>query len=179
MHQNTAKFLVSTSGVAMFGLAFFAITPKTYAVCQVICPIVVVGTLSLLERFGIDNTISGLWIGGLLMLSSLITIQWIAKWKKHWSINIAVLAAFYVSTVLPLITKHIIGDPLKTLWGMDKTALGLVIGSIFFFLGDYAYERIKANNGGKAWFPFQKALMPVLPLILFSAIFHFIVKYSQ
>ncbi len=157
--------------------AYFLLLPvRAYAICQVVCPIVVASTLTLLEKYGIDNTISGLWIGGALLLSSIITIEWIKKWKSHWSINLAVFVLFYVGTFLPLYFKHIIGDPTKELWGMDKTLLGVVVGSVFFYLGDWAYRVIKEKNGGKAWFPFQKAVMPLIPIAIFSWIFYLITK---
>jgi hypothetical protein len=129
---------------------------QAHAVCQLVCPIVVGGTLTLLEKYGIDNAISGLWIGGALVLTSLITIDWLKKWKSHPALDVAIFALIYVSTIVPLYSKHIIGDPHKMLWGIDKTILGIVIGSIFFYLGDWAYVRIKERNGGRAWFPFQK-----------------------
>ena len=38
------------------------------------------------------------------------------------------------------------------------------------------YFHIKAKNGGHAWFPFQKTVMPILPLILWSIFFYFITR---
>lgn len=149
---------------------------QAHAVCQLVCPVVVASTLTLLEKYGIDNSITGLWIGGALVLASLITVDWIKKWKSHWGITLASFVLFYGGTIIPLYIKDIIGDPRKEVWGIDKTFLGIVIGSIFFYLGDYAYAVIKAKNDGHAWFPFQKALMPVIPLAIFSVIFYFITK---
>jgi len=136
----------------------------------------VASTLTLLEKYGIDNTISGLWIGGALVLASIITIDWIRKWKSHWIINVLVFVLFYAGTFVPLYFQHIIGDPSKELWGMDKTMIGVVIGSGFFYLGDFAYTKIKAKNGGHAWFPFQKAIMPLVPISILSLIFYLITK---
>ncbi len=157
--------------------SFLFFIPSTRAVCQVICPIVVGGTLTLLEKYGVDNVISGLWIGGILVWASIVTIDWVAvKWKRHWSISTLIVVAYYLASLYPLIAKDIIGDPHKTLWGADKTVLGVTLGSIFFYLGDQLYIYIKAKNDGRAWFPFQKALMPVLPLIILSTIFYFITR---
>ncbi|MFA6963216.1 MAG: hypothetical protein WC227_00670 [Patescibacteria group bacterium] len=174
MHKKQSAFIFSS--FAMVSAGILLVPAKAFAICQVVCPIVVASTLTLLEKYGIDNTISGLWIGGALLLSSIITIDWIKKWKSHWSINLAVFTLFYAGTFLPLYFKHIIGDPTKVLWGMDKTLLGVVVGSIFFYLGDWAYRIIKAKNGGKAWFPFQKAVMPLIPIAIFSWIFYLITK---
>jgi len=162
--------------VVTLAIIFLALPAKALAVCQVICPVIVGGTLTLMEEYGIDNSISGLWIGGALVLCSLITVDWLKKWKSHWIITLLVFILFYAGTFIPLYFKHIVGDPTKELWGIDKTLMGVTIGSIFFYLGDLAYAFIKAKNGGHAWFPFQKAVMPVIPLAIFSAIFYFLTK---
>lgn len=166
--------LLIYSFFTLIGLTALAMPHKAYAICQVVCPIVVAGTLTLMERFGIDNSITGLWIGGALVLCSIMTIDWLRKWKYHWSINIGVFVLFYVGTFLPLYFQHIVGNPLKEIWGMDKTLVGVVIGSIFFYLGDWWYRVIKEKNGGHAWFPFQKALMPIIPLAILSLIFYYV-----
>jgi len=174
MHKRS---LITFSVLCILLASFFVAAPAhAYAICQLICPIVVAGTLTLMERYGIDNTISGLWIGGALVICSILTIDWIKKWKSHWLIDIAVFVFFYASTFIPLYFRHIVGDPTKELWGMDKTLLGVGIGSVFFYLGDFTYEKIKAKNGGHAWFPFQKAIMPLIPLAIFSLVFYLITK---
>jgi hypothetical protein len=158
------------------GILAMAAPIKAYAICQVVCPIVVASTLTLMEKYGIDNIISGLWIGGALVLCSVITIDWLRKWKYHWAINVGVFALFYVGTFLPLYFQHIIGNPLKEIWGMDKTLFGVISGSIFFYLGDWWYRIIKEKNGGHAWFPFQKAIWPILPIAVLSLIFYYVTK---
>lgn len=161
--------------ILSLSLTALLLTAKhTYAICQVLCPIFVGGTLTLMEKWGVDNTISGLWIGGMLVWASIVTIDWIGKWKKHWLIDFLVTVAFYASTIIPLYSKKIIGNPSKMIWGVDKTVLGIIIGSIFLYLFDRLYSYIKEKNGGHAWFPFQKTVMPILPLVIWSIIFYYV-----
>jgi len=79
---------------------------------QAICPICVVAVgagLGLSEYLGIDNTIAGLWIGGLLISVSVWTITWFNQ--KNWSLgskfwrNILTFILFYALTLWPLWTQ--------------------------------------------------------------------------
>jgi hypothetical protein len=142
MKKITTILLLATSYLLLT-------TQQAHAICQIICPIVVGSTLTLMERYGVDNTISGLWIGGMLVWASIVTIDWIGKWKKHWAIDLVVTVAFYASTILPLYSKKIIGLPTKMIWGVDKTMIGIVLGSLFLYAGDRLYAYIKEKNG--AW----------------------------
>lgn len=154
----------------------FFVGVKAFAACP-ICTLAVGGALVLLEKFGVDNTISGVWIGGFLLSTSLWAINWLRKkeWDFKWMEPIIIIF-FYGSLIIPLYWKDIIGSPDKMLWGVDKVFLGVFFGSIFFHLGYVAYLKIKEKNGGKPWFPFQRVAMPIFPLIILSIVFYFITK---
>ena len=68
------------------------------------------------------------------------------------------------------------GHKLNTLWGIDKLAIGIIIGSIGFFGIQMVYNKMKETNGGHPYFPFQKVAMPVGLLSLLSIVFYFITK---
>ncbi len=164
------------TAVSIFVLMAVFSTRKAFAACPV-CTLAVGGALVLLERFGVDNTISGLWIGGFLLSSSLWAINWIRKKKYEFKGFVPlVLIFFYGSLILPLYAKNIIGASDRLFWGVDKTLVGIGLGSIFFYFGHIGYLEIKKRNGGKPWFPFQKVLMPIAPLVVLSAIFYFITE---
>jgi hypothetical protein len=59
---------------------------------------------------------------------------------------------------------------------MDKLLLGIVVGSVAFWFGAEWYFHLKEKNGGRAYFPFQKVVMPVSPLIIMSIAFYFLTK---
>jgi hypothetical protein len=66
------------------------------------------------------------------------------------------------------------GHPLNKLFGVDKLLLGMILGAIGFTWVAIWYEKIKANNGGHAIFPFQKVVMPLSLLTILSVVFYFI-----
>ena len=58
---------------------------------------------------------------------------------------------------------------------MNKIMFGFLIGSIGITAGLAWYDYVKKKNG-KAHFPFEKVVAPVVPLIVFSLIFYFITR---
>lgn len=162
--------------VFMGALATLAIIGKTYAVCPV-CTVAVVGGVVLAEKYGIDNTITGVWIGGLTVSLIVWTINWLQKRKINFkAMDLVVTLIWFALIPVPLFLKDYIGAAEKTLWGIDKMILGMIIGAIVFYAVANWYEIIKKNNNGKAYFPFQRVVMPVLGLLILSAIFYFITR---
>lgn len=148
------------------------------AVCPV-CVIAVGAGLGLSEYLGIDDTVAGLWVGGLLVAMIVWTINWFNKkgWnfgQKDWR-DILTAIIYYAAVVWPLAAKGFIGRLGNTLWGIDKLLLGIVIGSIVFLSATLWYNNIKKRRG-HAHFAFQKIAMPVGALLIFSFIFYFLTR---
>lgn len=153
------------------------------AVCP-ICTVAVCASVGLSRWLGIDDTITGLWIGGLIVSLIIWTINWLnQKEIKFYGRKILVVLFYYVLAIWPLSYYNMIGHPLNKLWGFDKLILGISLGSIAFLTGHLWYEYLKKKNGGKAYFPFQKVVMPVGVLAFLSLLFYFIcdffTKYNQ
>jgi hypothetical protein len=153
------------------------------AVCPV-CALAVVGGVELSRWLGVDDTITGAWIGGLVISLSL----WLVNWLKNKKINFrglpaqagltaASLVLFYATTLLSLYwMKMIWVENCQKLWGYDKLLVGIVFGSLAFVIGAGLNAYLKKSNLGKAYFPFQKVVLPVGFLIIVSLVFHFITK---
>lgn len=163
--------------------AFLSFLPSfAYAVCP-ICTLAVGAGVGIAEKFGVDDTIIGLWVGGLTVSLIFWTIDW-AKNKKNiqsrW-VEPATIIVYFLLIVLPLFFIKIngytvIGKELNKLWGIDKMLLGIAFGCILFFCGAKYYEYLKRNNDGHAYFPFQKVVMPISPLVIASIFFYLLTK---
>jgi len=141
-----------------------------------VCFIVVSAGVGLSRWLGIDDTISGLWIGGLTVVLSIWTINLLNKKDVHFKTrDIIVLLCYYCMVIIPLEWAGIMGDPRNRLWGIDKIMLGFLLGSVGLTAGTAWYDHVKRKNG-KAHFPFEKVAAPVAPLIIFSLIFYLITK---
>ncbi len=155
--------------LAMF--AIIAVAPGAMAVCPV-CTVAVGAGLEGMRLLGVDDVITGIWAGAL----TLSLFMWTAGWlKKRGVTNIwlqivlpfvvyyGLLAAVYA---LPGVTFGA-----TTLWGMDRFLLGIIVGTVAFYLGARWYAKIKRDNGGHAKFAFQKVVVPLSFLIVVSIVF--------
>jgi len=168
--------------ILLFSLLFlsslFVFVEKALAVCPV-CTMGVAAGVGLSRWLGIDDSISGLWIGGLIVSMIAWTISYFdSKNIRFKGRNLLTIAGYYLLTIIPLYSMNIIGHPLNTFCacGIDKLLVGLISGSIVFWIGASWYFYLKKKNNGHAYFPFQKVVMPISPLIILSIVFYFLTK---
>jgi len=164
--KNYSKLFFTT------GILFFAHSAQ--AVCPV-CVVAVSACVGLSQYLGIDDTISGVWIGGLLVSMIIWTIDWLKRKNiKFYFRKILVIGLFYVFTIGPLYKSEMIGHPANKLWIMDKLLLGIILGSIFFLGAVFLNSHLKKKNSGKVFFPFQKVVVPIVTLGILSGVFYFL-----
>ena len=144
------------------------------AVCPV-CTVAVGAGIGFSRWLGIDDTITGLWIGALFVSVSLWTINW-AK-DKTWRFRGYKIASFVLYALLiiaPLFWMDVFFHPLNVLWGMDKLILGMALGIVGFALSAKMHFYLKDKNDGQVYFPFQKVVMTVGALLVLSGMFYWI-----
>lgn len=169
------KILKIISSFLLVPIAYLLVPSVAYAVCPV-CTVAVAAGLGLSRYLGIDDTISGVWIGGLILSSSLWFYSWVSnKYPKlHSTFYILLTTALMYSLVLlPLAWTDVIGHPFNKLWGIDKFILGIAAGSGAFLLGIYADKKVREFKG-KQLFNFQKVVFPVALLLISSLILRLI-----
>jgi hypothetical protein len=146
---------------------------QALAVCPV-CTVAVGAGLGLAEWLGIDDSISGLWIGALIVSMSIWTINWLNKKNiKFKGRKILVFLAYYAIIVLPLWKKGLIGHPYNKLCGMDKLLLGIILGSFLFAAAIPIHAFLRKRNRGKSYFQGQKIVIPIAMLLIASLIFYY------
>jgi hypothetical protein len=144
-----------------------------HAVCPV-CTVAVGAGLGLAEYFGIDDSISGLWIGALIVSMSLWTINWLnGKNIRFKGRKILIFLAYYAIIILPLYWKGKLGHPLNRLCGIDKLLFGIILGSILFAATIPLHAYLRKINEGKSYFKGQKIAIPVAILLLASVVLYY------
>ncbi len=144
----------------------FAVPAK--AVCP-ICTVAVAGGLGISRWLGIDDSIMGVWIGGLILSSGFWMADWVSK--KSWKIpypkmlSILIMILFVIP---PLYWSKIMGVAGNTLWRIDKILLGTIVGSGLFYVGMKLDQWLRTTNEGKVYIYYQKVIAPVLMLTLGS-----------
>ena len=183
--MKKSSYFISSSVLVLVSLSAQAAA----AVCPV-CVVAVGAGLGLSEYLGIDNTIAGVWIGGLIVSMIIWTIAWLNK--KNWLAgktswlggedksfgprdwrDIIIVILYYGLVFWPLWAKNLIGQPDSRLLGIDKVALGTIIGSLGLLGATLWYDNMKKRRG-RAHFPFEKVVLPVSALIILSLIFYFL-----
>ncbi|MCX6721768.1 MAG: hypothetical protein NTY04_01055 [Candidatus Staskawiczbacteria bacterium] len=147
-----------------------------------ICPLCVVAIgagLGLSEWLGVDDVVSSIWIGAILVAMILWTIAEMRK--KNWSFvfdTVIISLAYYLLTFIPLYYSGILGHPLNKIWGIDKIVFGTIIGTVVSLAGHWLNIHLKNKNNGKVFFPYQKVVVPVVILLIISIIFFILLKWK-
>jgi len=158
----------------IMGMVFMLLaTSNVIATCPV-CVIAVAGGVELARWLGVDDTISGVWIGGLTLSLAIWLIIWLDKKNIKFKFrDVLIVAFFYATTILSLYWMKFIGSDCVKIWGVDKLLVGIAAGSFVFLIGWIVHNALKKKRG-KSYFPYQKVVIPVLCLIIASIIFYLI-----
>ncbi len=157
----------------LFGFLF-------YQTASAVCPVCTMGAIAgvgLCRWLGIDDLITGVWLGGLLLSSLLWFWFWLIKKKpgaKKFGWLVAIL--WYAMAILPFYFTKIIGHPYNKLWGIDKLLFGIASGTLVFGLAVWFGDYLKKKNQGKVYFPYQKVVVPIGFLAIASVILYFLSK---
>ncbi len=161
---------------AIFHMLF---TDTAAAVCPV-CTVAVSAGLGLSRYFGIDDSVTGVWVGGLILSSSFWLIDWLNKKKyviRNTKYEILITISMYFLVLLPLWFTDVVGHPLNTILGIDKLLVGTFLGSVGFLLGVYL-DKKQRKIKGRQFFVYQKVAFPVICLIILSIAFYLLTKYG-
>ncbi len=136
------------------------------------CPVCTVGVaagLGLSRWLKVDDAISGLWIGALILALAIWFWRWLyqKKAQKPLSVLLLLAVAFWLLTFLPFNYAGILED-CRPLWGMNRLILSSIIGVLVALLGIFLDKDIRAGKKGKAAFPYQKVVLPLTLLLLAS-----------
>jgi len=168
--------LKKISALSLLSFIILAFSVPAKAICPV-CTVAVIGGVGLSRWLGIDDTITGLWVGGVTVSLIAWTIDWLNKKNIRFLFRkILIIALYYGFIVVPLIWWDVIGHPLNKIWGMDKLLFGIILGTILFIIGMIAYPYLKNKKTDKPYFPYQKVVVAIAPLIIFSFILFFLIK---
>jgi len=143
-----------------------------------ICPVCVVAIgagVGILKSYGIDDLVSGIWYGALILSTYFSIMDYLEKKNIRFLFRkLLVFILTYLVFVAPIYLFEDIKLNLSTqkIFGMDRIVLGVILGSIILFLAKITDQKLREKNNGKGYFPFQKVIIPILYLIISSIIFN-------
>ncbi len=152
------------------------------SLAKAVCPLCVVAIgagLGLSRWLRIDDAVSSIWIGALLVSMVLWTLTEMKK--KNWRFaydTVVIFLAYYLLTFVPLYYAGIAGHPLNKIFGIDKIIFGTAVGTSIFLLSHWLHLYLKKKNNGNSFFPYQKVAIPVVVLVLTSLLFYLLILYK-
>lgn len=154
----------------------------TISAANAVCPVCTVAVGAGLEGarlLGVDDVITGIWAGALILSMFFWTVGWLKKRNvKSLLLQIILPFIFYYALLAGVYLLPDITFGEHTMFGIDKFLLGVIVGTISFYFGARWYKKIKRENGGHAKFAFQKVIVPIFFLLIATAIFAAIVYFK-
>lgn len=189
--MNQKKALVSAK--AALALAFLAIPAKSFAFVPLICDLCTVGVvagLAVSRYLGVDDSVVGVWIGAVVVALIAMTNAYLENKNVRFKFRDTVIALSYVGfTGASLYLAGVIGLPRNVFFKVsqefagvipaivaDKILVSSVVGALVLVGASKFYQFLKAKNGGKAHFPFEKVFIPLASLAVTSAAFYFVTR---
>jgi hypothetical protein len=144
-----------------------------------ICTVAVAAGVGVLREFGVDDLVTGIWFGALIVSSIAWMIDYLNRKNIHFIFRkILIIVVFYAVFILPLYPLKIIGLAGNTAFGIDRILAGVIIGTIIFILAVLADKYLRTLNETRAMIKWQKVIIPIVFLIIASIITHFLVKIA-
>jgi hypothetical protein len=145
------------------------------AVCPV-CTVAVAGGVGIMRAEGVDDIITGVWFGALIMSSILWTLDWLNKRKIRFLFKkIIVTVSYYAIFVLPLYLFNLIAPSQKLLF-LDKFTFGIAVGTFVFLVAVWSDGYVRRLNGNKLAFTYQKVIIPITFLIITSIVSYLLIQ---
>lgn len=139
------------------------------------CPICTVGLaagVGLSRWLKVDDVISGLWIGALILALAIWTFTWLLrkKEKKPFWILLLCVVFWYLLTFVPFHYTGLLDTTCQKILGLNRLVfgggLGVIMAAIALKIENFARKGIEK----KRLFPFQKVIIPIIILLITSVI---------
>ena len=161
--------------LSLFTVHFSLFAHEAVAVCPV-CTVAVGAGLEISRLLGVDDTITSVWIGGLILSMAFWFTDWFNKRfpkSKTSGYKLLIIIIMYLLVLVPLIWTKTIGLPYNTIFGVDKIIFGTFIGSLVFIFARWSDQKVRKVKGNQL-FNYQRVIFPVLSLLFASIIMYFV-----
>lgn len=145
------------------------------------CPLCVAGAaagITLTRWVGVDDSITGIWIGAFLGATAFLLLRSLGQRNKIF-FNRFVGAGVYIlifATTLWSFYKFKLIIRMDSIFGFDKLTFGMILGSIIFYLVDVINIFLKRKNG-KNLFPYQSMVFSLGSIIFASIGVYILINY--
>jgi hypothetical protein len=150
-------------------LALFLCISCASAVCP-ICTVLVGAGVGAMRMIGVDDTITGMWYGALIVSSIIWTLSWLDKKNIRFGARkLTVTLLYYLLFVGPVYWLNMVPHSPKVLF-IDRFSLGIILGSAIFLSAVWSDKYLRRINEGKQVAIFQKVIVPLTYLAIASIV---------
>ena len=137
--------------------------------CGPVCAIGIASGLAISRWLGIDDLTLGLWIGALILSFSIQFNIFLGKKGKSFPLSFWVIFLGTSALSFLPILKTLLVDP-SCIFGIPRVILGSILGALILFIVDKVNLLIIDRHNKKVYFYYQKAIIPIIALIIISMI---------
>lgn len=148
------------------------------------CPLCVAGAavgVSLARWIGIDDSITGVWIGALLGSMSFWFYSWLISKKlkfveknKVW-LKPAIYVLVWALTLWSFYRFQLI-IRMTQIFGFDKLTFGMLTGGILFYFVDIG-DNYLIKKAGKVYFPYQRVVFSLGSMVILSLVIYIMINF--
>ena len=159
----------------IFSIYHLILAPSALAFCPV-CTIAIGTGFELSHWLGIDDIISGIWLGALTLYLGFWAVGFITK-KFHFKNGFLSLLLIILSYLLTWASLQLLGayTGQNLIFGLERVGFGIIIGSLVLPPALSFEKYLRRKNRGQAYFYFQKALIPVSFLLAASLLVNLLI----
>lgn len=183
--KNLIKvFAFTTVSVFYFSLPKFVLAH---------CPLCIGGAavgLSVARFFGIDDSITGVWLAALLGALSFWSEKPISRKIKSVSVKKYLRPGLYLvifgltiwtfyafnNYAIEKLKFYLLNLHAGTILGFPKLIFGILTGGVLFYLVDIVDDTLIKKNG-KVYFPYQRVIVSLGAIVVLSLILYLVVNY--
>ena len=169
--------LKNISITTVIGLIYFGLPKAVYAHCP-LCVAGAAAGITLTRWVGVDDSITGIWVGAFLGAISFWTQKSLGQRKKvffHPFVGFFLYILVFVSTLwsfykFNVVVKH--GD----IFGIHKLTFGIILGGGVFYLVD-KLNKYLVKPDGKVFFPYQRMVVSLGSMVILSIFVYILINY--
>lgn len=165
------------------GLGFLSVLsllqPKMVSAFVPACPVCVIAIgsgLGISRALGVDDALVGIWLGALILALASYTAGWIKKkWPNFALADLVAYGGFYLLTLPFFFIFGLFGQGWSA-WLESHLLIGMMIGTLVLLMGLGVDSFLRSKKlDGKAFFPFQKVIVPVALLLIATLVMWFVI----
>lgn len=142
------------------------------------CPLCVAGAaagITLTRWIGVDDSITGVWLGAFLGAVAFWTDNIVSK-KRKFPFSKPLFYIAIVALTLWSFYKFQLVIRMSQIFGLDKLTFGILAGATLFYLVDVV-DNLIIKKYGRVFFPYQRIIVSLGSILILSLVVFYLINY--